>query len=88
VYVSSVGDAAVTRFRRDRTNGALTPRGCITGEEESGPSGSGACDEIPTSSSNGTDSGLEFPQFMALSPDDESLYLAAGQDDAVAVFDR
>ena len=90
VYVSSANDAAVTRFKRNGTTGRLTHRGCITGEVESGPTpeGSGACAAIPSATTNGFDSGLEFPQFMAMSPDDGSLYAAIGNDDAVAAFKR
>jgi hypothetical protein len=88
VYVSAPQDAGVARFKRDRTTGALTHKGCITGEAGIGPDGSDACAPTPTRDAGGVDSGLQLPQLMALSPDDASLYLSAANDDAVAHFRR
>jgi 6-phosphogluconolactonase (cycloisomerase 2 family) len=84
LYVSIADDAGVASFKRDRDNGSLTYKGCISGD-----SGTAAtCTQIPFPSSGGDDSGLGSPQFMALSPDDRSLYVAVAGDDAVARFRR
>src|SRR5439155_3770618 len=74
LYVASPFDDAVTVFARDTTSGKLAPQACVTGEVASGPTGSGACADIPSAAANGTDSGLDNPQALALSPDDSSLY--------------
>jgi len=92
VYTVSQEDDAVDRFDRDPGNGALTYQGCITGETESGPAipipGTGACVEIASATSRGTNSGLDKLRSMAASPDGTSLYVASPQDDTIAHFVR
>jgi 6-phosphogluconolactonase (cycloisomerase 2 family) len=88
LYAASAFDAAVTSFTRDTETGDLTYTGCITGETESGPTGSGACEEIDTAASGGANSGLDFPTSLAASPDGKSLYAASINDQAVASFGR
>jgi 6-phosphogluconolactonase (cycloisomerase 2 family) len=88
LYVIGGNDDAVAHFDRDPVTGILTYRGCITGETESGPTGTGACAAIGSASTSGQDSGLDLPQSLALSPDGKSLYTASRLDDAVAHFDR
>jgi len=69
--------------------GDLTYQGCITGEEATGPDGSGACAAIPEATPTGDDSGLDRLESVAVSPDGHSVYVAAGQlDHAVAHFNR
>src|SRR5436190_983635 len=68
--------------------GGLTYEGCITGEETSGPQGSGACATISSATADGQKSGLHFVRSLALSPDDKFLYAASEQDAAVAHFKR
>jgi hypothetical protein len=46
---------SIVRFARNPQSGALTYRGCITGDKELGPSGSGACSLIPTATATGRD---------------------------------
>jgi Ca2+-binding RTX toxin-like protein len=88
VYVTSQFDDAVVRFGRDTGTGAVSYQGCITGEEETGPSGTDVCTAIGSASSFGTDSGLDNPLSLAMSSDSEFVYVAAATDDAVAIFDR
>ena len=88
VYTASAADDAVAHFERDPDTGVLTYRECLTGAAESGPSGSGACEEVPTASQFGENSGLDVLQGLAMSPDGRSLYAAAVQDDAIARFSR
>ena len=69
--------------------GDLTYQGCITGEEVTGPDGSGACAAIPEATPTGDDSGLDRLESVAVSTDGRSVYVAAGQlDHAVAHFNR
>jgi 6-phosphogluconolactonase (cycloisomerase 2 family) len=69
--------------------GDLTYQGCITGELESGPDGTGACTAIPAVVANGVESGLDKLESVAVSPEGRSVYVAAGaEDDAVAHFNR
>jgi hypothetical protein len=89
------GGNALARFDRDPATGALTYRDCITGDQRSGPSGSGACTEIPSATPEGQGSGLLDLRALALSPDGKSLYTAATKyvaggrgDAAIARFDR
>lgn len=84
LYVASRGDAAVAHFERNPRTGALTYRGCISGETES----AAACTQVPGAASGGTGSGLAGPDDLGLSPDGRSLYVAADTDDAVAHLRR
>jgi hypothetical protein len=68
--------------------GDLTYRGCITGEMESGPDGSAACEQIPDATPGGEESGLDDLEFATLSNDGKSLYTASGDDAAVSRFRR
>ena len=88
LYTASVFDDAVAVFDREPATGRLTYRGCITGEAQSGPGGTGACTEIPRASPGGTNSGLDELRSVALSPDGKWLYAASTEDSAVARFAR
>ncbi len=88
LYVASLGDDAVVRFTRDPATGTLTYEGCVTGETASGPTGSGACVQIPSASTNGAGSGLDEAFTLAVSSDGTSLYAVSERDDAVAHFAR
>ncbi len=88
VYAASAGDTAVVRFDRDPGTGALSYQGCITGSADSGPSGTGACAEIPSATSFGANSGLFGPVSVAVSADGNSVYAASAGDTAVVRFDR
>jgi len=82
------GSNALARFDRDPETGAITYVDCITGDRRSGPSGSGACTEIPSATADGRDSGLSGLGSVALSDDGRSLYAAAPFDNSIARFDR
>jgi 6-phosphogluconolactonase (cycloisomerase 2 family) len=90
LYAIAAEDDAVARFDRDPATGALTYQGCITGETESGPgpTGSNACTLIGSATSFGTNSGIDGPFAVAVSPDGVSVYAVSTFDDAVARFDR
>jgi hypothetical protein len=81
------GGNALARFDRDPATGAITYRDCITGDTQSGPSGSGACSEIPTAAADGS-SGLDGLESMALSADGKSLYAGTATSSSVVSFDR
>jgi 6-phosphogluconolactonase (cycloisomerase 2 family) len=82
------GDDALASFDRNPIRGALAYQGCITGDTSSGPSGSGACSEVPSASEDAYHSGLQHPGPIALSDDGKSLYVAGSWDGAIAQFDR
>jgi DNA-binding beta-propeller fold protein YncE len=82
------GVNALARFQRDQDSGALTYRGCVTGDESAGPSGSGSCSEIPSATFDGSGSGLAGPASVAVSPDGRSVYVASAPDASVAMFAR
>src|SRR5204862_1959691 len=88
LYVVSLEDDAISRFNRNTTSGKLTYKGRITGETQSGPAGSGACEVIPAAESSGTNSGMDFPVALDVSPDGTSVYVVANGDDAIARFKR
>ena len=75
VYVASRTDHAVVHWNRNPTTGALTFVGCV---EDT------AASETCTQSSEG----LAGATSVAVSPDGESLYVAASLDDAVVLIDR
>ena len=83
---TSYGGDSLARLHRNPTTGALTYRGCITGDAALGPSGSGACAEIPSATPDGSSSGLGGPVKVALSADNKSIYVASSSDAAVAHF--
>jgi len=62
----------------DAQAGELAYKGCITGNTQPGPSGSGACAQIPSATSGGRLSGLGLLQAIAVSDDGASLYTASG----------
>ena len=82
------GSDALTSFKRNVGTGELTYEGCITGDERSGPGGSGACNEIPSATADGQQSGFDDLSSVVVSADATSLYVAAAGDDAVGRFDR
>lgn len=90
LYAASPSDSAIARFTRNRKTGALTYKGCVTGEIASGSSmsGSGACNSLSTENVSGAGSGLYEPSALAISRDGKSLYAAAQGDDAVMTFKR
>ncbi len=90
LYLASGNDAAVARFDRDTTTGALTYQGCITGKTESGPmpGGTGACVASPTLTPNGFNSGFDNLRSIAVSPDGTSVYAVSGFDDSILRFSR
>ena len=79
---------SVVTFRRNPQTGALAYRGCVTGDKELGPSGSGACSLIPTATANGRDSGLWGANPVDVSSDGTSVYVGADADGSIAQFDR
>ena len=83
---TTYGGDSLARLHRNTTTGALTYRGCVSGDAALGPSGSGACAEIPNATSDGSGSGLGGPVSVALSADDNSIYVASSSDSAVARF--
>src|SRR5439155_25818790 len=58
LYAAAERDDAVARFRRNTTTGALAYKGCVTGDTQSGPGGSGACAQIASAALRGSNSGL------------------------------
>lgn len=88
LYAVAEGDDSVLRFRRDPATAKLTFRDCFTGETESGPTGTGACDAIPFTASGGSASGLDAVRWVELSPDGHSLYADSDASDAIARFSR
>jgi sugar lactone lactonase YvrE len=87
LYASAQFDDAVASFDRDAGTGALTYGGCLTGETQTGAAGTGACTQIPSAASGGTNSGLGSPSGLAMSPDGRSLYVTT-MSDGLARFDR
>ncbi len=89
VYVTSRSDAAIVAFSRE-PDGFLTYVGCISGESATGPSGTGACMQLPQATSGADNSGLDDPKQkeLAISKDGEHVYAVSDLDDAVVHFSR
>jgi DNA-binding beta-propeller fold protein YncE len=75
VYVAAASDDAIGILDRNLVTGALTPAGCVS--DAGDPAGCGA-----------TQQGLDFARTTVVSPDGQSVYVAAGADAAIARFDR
>ncbi len=92
VYSAQEGDASVAQFARNAKTGKLKYRGCISGSEQLGPNGTGACKLIPSHTATGVGSGLAGLRGIVASPDGKSVYVVASasfpEDDAIATFDR
>ena len=88
LYAAAGGDAAVARFSRTTSTGVLAYQGCITGDSDIGPAGTGQCAAIPSATAAAASSGLDSPQNVAITADGTSLYVPAGSDAGVARFDR
>jgi 6-phosphogluconolactonase (cycloisomerase 2 family) len=88
LYVGVAGDDAVAAFQRNPITGALTYLGCITGNANAGPAGSGACTAIPSATGDGRKSGMDSVSALAVSPDGEWLYAASAGDWSIARLDR
>ncbi|MBJ7518532.1 MAG: beta-propeller fold lactonase family protein [Solirubrobacteraceae bacterium] len=73
VVVAAGGDAAVTTFTRDAATGALTLQGCVN------DAGTGGCD---------AGAGLGGAEGVAVSPEGNSVYVAAPADHALNVLTR
>ena len=84
LYVAADRDDAIARFDRNLNTGELTYRDCITGEESTGPGGTGSCRALPVTAPFGVDSGLDRPLGIVVKGED--LYAVAGNDAALARF--
>ena len=82
VYAATFNGVAT--FNRDPATGALTFAGCISGDQNPDD----PCSEIPGATENGFGSGLGSASGIAMSADDQNLYVTASGDDAVATFSR
>ena len=90
LYVTS-GDfhgAVVAWFNRDPLSGELTYAACLSGDQGTGPSGSGSCSLIPSATKDGYGSGLDEPSGVAVSSNGAQVYVTAALDQSVAVFAR
>jgi 6-phosphogluconolactonase (cycloisomerase 2 family) len=76
VYAAGWGDNAIARFKRNRTTGALTPKGCIA-DLANNPDSCGQ-----------TTKGLANVAVLAVSSDGRSLYAVAESDNAIVRFNR
>lgn len=74
-YVASADDDTITVFRRDPATGELTWSACFRDATRSAT----GCTSV---------AGLDGARGVALSADDASLYVAAGEGDALAAFAR
>jgi Lactonase, 7-bladed beta-propeller len=83
LYALSHLDDAIARFTRDPASGALTYQDCITGRTETT-----ACAQLTHAKPNGAASGFDEPYGIAISPDGASIYVAAQEDDSIAIFSR
>jgi 6-phosphogluconolactonase (cycloisomerase 2 family) len=83
VYAVAANDDAVAQFGRDPATGVLTYVGCISGRIETT-----ACTQLPAASSQGDNSGIDFPASLAISADGKSVYVGSYNDDGVVRFNR
>ncbi len=83
LYAAAHFDDGVVTFDRNRTNGAITYVGCVSGETQSA-----SCSQVPSALLNGTHSGLDGAVSLVPSADGRAVYAAADDDDSLAAFTR
>jgi DNA-binding beta-propeller fold protein YncE len=83
VYALSHLDDAIARFSRDPASGAITYQNCISGN-----TATTVCTQIPSAKAGGASSGFDEPYGIAIRPDGRSVYVAAQEDDSIAIFSR
>jgi 6-phosphogluconolactonase (cycloisomerase 2 family) len=86
VYTASML-GSVASFSRTPA-GALSYEGCVTGSEQLGPGGSGACALSPHATGDGSGSGLGYVDGVVVSPDGASVYVLAHGEATVTTFAR
>ncbi len=82
VELSASGDDALVSFRRNPRSGALSFRGCLSGQMIA------ACGDVPGAVAGGEDSGMDNVRGVTFAPDGSSVYLPARDDAAVVRFER
>jgi hypothetical protein len=91
LYVTSGGDAAIDRFSRDLGSGALTFQDCISGDTQTGPTGTNDCTLVPSATPQGDQSGWAIagnPPALAINPGGTQVLFGTGGDDSVVQLDR
>jgi len=91
LYVTSGGDAAIDRFSRDPGSGALTFQDCISGDTQTGPTGTNDCMLIPSATPQGDQSGWAVAgnaPALAIRPDGSQVLFGTGGDDSVVQLER
>lgn len=88
LYASSPRRAAIAEFQRDPLSGALSYRGCVTGEYGRPGTAGLACTPVPGAREAAFGSGMWGIDRMAISPDGRWLYGAALHDGAIDAFSR
>ena len=88
LYTPAQNDDAIATFVRNPSTGRVRFQRCVTGSTDVGPTGSGACAQIPSATAAGLNSGMDGVETIALSREGASLYGASEQDDAIARFKR
>ena len=84
LYASSTLDAAVTTFARNPVSGVLSHRGCISGSSATAAN----CAQLASATGDGKGSGLGQANTIAVSPDDEQVYVVTLFDHSVVWFNR
>jgi 6-phosphogluconolactonase (cycloisomerase 2 family) len=82
VYTGADSDEAVAHFDRAKS-GALTFRGCFTGE--SGPT---LCTPVPGATPTAADSGMDSTVWVEVGSDARTVYVAGASDTAINSFRR
>jgi hypothetical protein len=84
LYVAADQDDSVARFALNPNTGDLNWGQCVSGDEQTGPGGSGACTLAPDAGGDGSQTGMSLPRAIAVSG--EHLYLVAANDVAITTF--
>jgi DNA-binding beta-propeller fold protein YncE len=85
IFVAARGVDGVTELRRNPHSGALTFRGCVTGNLKLSTVGKGVCTKLPGATTNGVASGYSKLGVLAQGPGN-LLYAAAPRDSTVSVL--
>jgi sugar lactone lactonase YvrE len=84
LYTANIGSDSLAHYSRDPATGALSYGGCVSSDTAQNTK----CAPTPVAAAGGTNTALDFPEGVAVSPDGRSIYVASRFASALSRFSR